>query len=383
MADTVTVRQHPQFQGPEFLVQNLLEAGIFAFITGSPGVTKTLVVLELAARLTQGKAPGDQTTPIPVIYVSIEGSFARSIGPRFHAAGGNISRFTHVEDVIWLPSQIDRLERLIRKHKARLVIIDPIKDHFDAKVYSDPRITTMSLRPIHAVAERTGCTILGVDWPSKSSRKGDLSVSGNSAFTGVPRQVIAVGRLSREEWVVGVTKANDSAALTGWIYGVEAKEIGVDRNGRTLTPRTIVWKRQAKPSEVLRAREQASIEEDPSLLALLNLMAAGTDFKTDDLLAFLDRTCLIGGTKKARSLLIAARDAGYLMQHQQGQGGSYSVTWTITAVGTLRLSMNEESVEEAIEQLFPSMTVKPLNHQLALPAPTRKRATKRAAKGGA
>src|SRR3954452_11299701 len=120
----MTTAPHTDFEGVDFLFQNVLEAGIFAFITGSPGSTKTLVALDIAARLTRGKLPGDVTgAQANVVYVSVEGSFKRSIGPRFEAAGGDFRRFKHLEEVIWMPSNIARLERVIHQHKARLVIV--------------------------------------------------------------------------------------------------------------------------------------------------------------------------------------------------------------------------------------------------------------------
>lgn len=360
----------PDFERVTFLIQNLLEEGVFAFMTGNPGATKTLVTLELAARLTRGKSPGDRSRqPINVLYISIESDFKRSTGPRFEAAGGDFARFRQIEDVIWLPSQIDRLRQVIRQFKAKLCIIDPIKDHLDPNVYSSPTLTTQALRQIQVVARTTDCAIVGIDWPSKATRKGDLSVSGNAAFTGVPRQVIAVGQLSRDEFVIGVSKANDSASLTGWIYRHESVDVRHDVHNRMVTARKITWIRSAKPSEVLSAREQAKIMEDTNLIALLQFVSNGEEFKTDDLVSYLNSVQLIG-KNKARSLLTSAKDAGFLIQRSTGGGADYSVTWAISPVGQLRLAASEEAVEEAIETLFPSMDPLTANNgQRMLPRP--------------
>lgn len=357
----MTVSSSLNFKRVSFLAQGLLEEGVFAFITGAPGATKTLVSIELAARLTRGKMPGDLTgTPINVLYISIESDFSRSTGPRFAAADGDFARFKQIEEVVWLPKDINRLEEMIRTAKAKLVIIDPIKDHLEQSVYSSPTRTTQALRQLHQVAVRTNCTILGVDWPSKSTRKGDMSVSGNAAFTGVPRQVLAVGRLSREEWVVGVTKANDSPALTGWIYSVDAKELSVIVGGKPLVSRKITWQRTAKPNEVLRALEQAQIEEDPNLLGLLEFVSGDDEwFKTEDLVGWLNNVRLLG-KNKARALLHAAKEAGFMQQRAGGAGAEFSVTWAIAPVGRLRLAMNAEANEEAIETLFPTMDPNPM-----------------------
>ena len=161
------------------------------------------------------------------------------------------------------------------------------------------------------------CTILGVDWLVEVRQEGrPQRPSGNQSFTGVPRQVLVVGQLNREEWVVGVSKANDSAALTGWIYGLEGKDIGTGANGKTLTPRKIVWKRQATPAEVLNARQQAEIEEDPNVKELLQFMSTGGKFKTDDLVNWLNNVRLIG-KNKGRKLLTSLRGRRLLEAGQQ------------------------------------------------------------------
>lgn len=342
--------------------------GIFAFLTGNPGATKSLVTLEFAARLTRGKMPGDlEGQPVKVLYVSVEGGHGRSIGPRFDAAGGDFAFFEHIEEVIMLPSNKDRLEALIKHHQARLVIIDPIKDHFDPNVYASPTRSAHCLGQLLDLAEKYNCTILGVDWPSKSARKGDLSVSGNQAMTGKPRQTLAVGRLSRDEWVVGVTKANDSAAYTGWIYSVEDVDLGPDEHGTPVRARRILWRRPAQPSDVMRAHEQAKIEEDPNLRALLQYMEGGAPFTTDDLVVFLNQALLMG-KNKARDMVNAAHGAGYLTQARTGKGADFKVTWAISPIGTLKLSADEESVEAAIETLFPPMDVPSMPQRLALPS---------------
>ena len=353
----VTVKD---FKGGQHLVKNVLEANLFAFAIGGPGASKTLLAIDWSARLTRGTAPGNfDGTSVNVLYISNEGGWERSIGPRFMAAGGDFNRFTHITEFVWLPSQIDRLEELINKRKARLCVLDPVKDYFDERVYASATKTSEALLKLHALAEKTRCTILGLDWPSKSAKKGDLSVPGNAAFTGKPRQILAVGQLKRDEWVVGTTKVSEGTRYTGWIYGMEAVDLGVGSDGEQVTPRRIKYVRQARPSEVMRAREQADIEDNQDLKDLLQFMnvkekgqKTATEFKTEDLVIWLKNTKLIG-MNKARNLLNSAKAAGYLKQRPEGQGGEFKVWWSITQMGTLHLGADEESIEEAITSLFP------------------------------
>jgi len=350
----LTVRD---LHGVEYLADNLLEANLFAFITGAPGVTKTLITLEIAARLTRGLMPGDMfDKPCDVLYISVESSLRRSVGPRFLAAEGDWSRFNHIQKVIMLPSEINKLQGLITKHRAKLVIIDPIKDFFDPKVYASPTKTAEALQPINDLAARTGCTILGVDWPSKSAKKGDLSVGGNAAMTGKPRQVLTVGRLSLDEWVIGVSKANDSAEWVGWVYTTDAKDLGKGGNNKDVNAWKIKWIRPAKPVEVQNSRAQAVLEEDPNVFALLTFMTPGKEFPTATLLDWLKAVQLVG-KNKAYSLLNGCKAAGYLKQITGvDDDNKYQVTWTITALGTMKLNADDEEVEQAIDTVFPSMS---------------------------
>ena len=363
-----------KFSGGEYLLEDVLETDLVAWVTGNPGVSKTMVMLDIAAGSTLGLMPGDITDPINVLYISIENRFNRSVGPRFDAAQGDWSRFHHHNEVVFLPSEIGKLRRLIRKHKARLCIIDPIKDHFDHGVYSSATKASQFLAKLDTLAEQTECAIVCVDWPSKSSRKGDLSNSGPQSFTGKPRQIIQVGRLSLDEWVIGTSKVSEGSPYKGWIYTMEPYDLGLidAKTGRPIVPRRIKWKHPAKPADVLRAREQINVEEDPNLVELLEFMApdgdgSAVDFETKDLVTWMKHVLMIG-EKKATSLLKACRAAGYLDQTAgRTDAKTFNVTWKISDLGVLKLAADDESVEAVMEKKFPSRDRKPLPQQPALP----------------
>jgi hypothetical protein len=364
-----------KFSGGEYLFEDVLEADLSGWLVGNPGISKTMVALDMAAGLTLGLLPGDFVDePINVLYVSIENRFNRSVGPRFAAAQGDFTRFFHHDAVIALPSEVAKLKKLIRQRKARLCIIDPAKDHFDHGVYSSPSKSADFLVQIDALSAETHCSILCVDWPSKSAKKGDLSNSGNQSFTGKPRQIIQVGRLSLEEWVIGTSKVSEGAPFTGWIYTMDPYDLGINdaKTGRPIVPRRIRWLRPAKASEVMRAREQITLDENPHLDDLLAFMAPSGDntaeeFVTKELLSWAKNVKGIG-EKKARELLRACAAAGFITQiADRTPEKTFDVRYRIADVGTLRLAPDEESVEAIMEKKFPSRDRKPLPGQPALP----------------
>lgn len=380
-----------QWHGPEMLVDRLLETKLFIWVTGNPGSSKSVIMLAMAARLTRGLMPGDFAgTPINVLYVSTEGTFLRSHGPRFEINGGDFTNFTHLNETLELPSKIERLEEVIVATEAKVVIIDPISYHLDASVHVHTK-TTAELGKIAKLAEKHDCTIIAVDWPSKSRRKGDMSVPGNRAFTGVPRQVLAVGRLKGGDYVIGITKPNDIAQWLGWVYSMEIVDMGMGANKKRVTSPRITFKRPAKPSEVQQAHEQADIADDPNMKALLQFMnpssGVAAKFETGDLITYLTNTQLMG-KHKARDLVMSCARSGYLEGDSNHlPGADQRQVWWITPIGIMNLGADEESIEAAITTLFPPIDwpgAPP--SQLALPAAkvtkkVSKRATKRTTKG--
>ena len=379
----MTIKWH----GPEMLATNLLEAKLFTYVNGNPGASKSVILLAISARLTRGMMPGDFVSkPLHVLYVSTEGTFLRSHGPRFEVNGGNEKYFHFVNETLHLPSKIDRLKDLIKLYKAKVVIIDPINYHLDPQVHTWTK-TSIELGKIANLCETENCTIIAVDWPAKSRKKGDLSSAGNRAFTGVLRQQLAVGRLNVDEWVIGVSKANDLATEVGWIYSLELVSLGLGANNKPVSAMRVNWVREAKPFEVRSAFEQAKLEDDPNMRKLLAFMnpPAGVEavaFETDDILKYLVNAEGMG-QKKARALLNSCETSGYLTSVGQGKGGDYHKSWTITPSGTMRLAADEESVESAMTTLFPAMdwpAAPPA--QLALPngaKPTTRRRPKKGA----
>ena len=365
-----------KFSGGEDLFGGVVEANLSGWLVGIPGASKTMVALGMSARGTRGLAPGDfKGTPFNVLYVSIENRFNRSIGPRFDAAKGDFARFFHHDKVIPLPTEMATLRRLIRKHKARLCFIDPIKDHLDHGVYTNQAKSGDFLVQIEKLAEDTECAIICIDWPSKSAKKGDLSNSGNQSFTGKPRQILQVGRLSVDEWVVGTSKVSEGTPFTGWVYTMEPIDLDIidAKTGRPIMTARVKWLRPARPSEVMRARQQIDLEEDPGLTDLLEYMAPGGDgvvaeFKTKDLLTWMVNSLVVNTEKKGRALLKGCGAAGYIERIPgTGKGADSGPTWKITDLGVLKLAPDEESVEAVMEKLFPSMDPEPLPQQLALP----------------
>lgn len=173
--------------------------GKVAVLDGDPGVGKSTLTLDVAARVTTGSpmpdgTVGDLGEGADVVVVSAEDGAGDVIRPRADAAGANVARVHLLTDVAsvdedgrtqvtpWsMPRDLDALEELVRRTATSLVVVDPLNAVLASSVdsYRDQDVRG-ALRPLAAVAERTGAAILVVRHLSKSGGANALYRGGGS-----------------------------------------------------------------------------------------------------------------------------------------------------------------------------------------------------------
>jgi putative DNA primase/helicase len=146
-------------------------------LEGDPDEGKSCVALTIAACVSRGTAmPGETAALSPtagVVYVTAEDGLADTIRPRFDAAGGDPER-VRVFDFDDLPdldaAGLSRLEAAIRACDARLLVLDPLNAFLPDRVdtHQDKSIRR-ALRPLAALAVRTGAAVLVIRHLNKSS----------------------------------------------------------------------------------------------------------------------------------------------------------------------------------------------------------------------
>lgn len=157
--------------------------GKLTLIVGDPGVGKSFLTLDVAARISSGTPwpdrPDENVEAGNVVIFSAEDDPADTIRPRLDAAGADVGRI-HVADgvqrrydggVVYLNlgDDIDAVEQFIVDTGAGLCIVDPISAYLagsDSHNNSDIREV---LGPLAAVAARQGCAMLTVTHLNKSS----------------------------------------------------------------------------------------------------------------------------------------------------------------------------------------------------------------------
>lgn len=155
-----------------------LASGHLAILDGDPGLGKSLLSLDLCARITTGRpfpdgSPGGE--PASVIVLNAEDGARDTVHGRLRAAGADLARVQVYERIpgeefLRLPGQLHRLEDAIAASCARYVVLDPIMSFLDAKVNpaSDHSVRA-ALAPLADLAQTHGCAIQLIRHLNKSS----------------------------------------------------------------------------------------------------------------------------------------------------------------------------------------------------------------------
>ena len=118
-----------QLRELQWLWPGYIAQGKFTLLAGDPGVGKSFLSLDIAARVSRGDTwPGGGAAPIgDVVLVSSEDDKNDTILPRLMSAGANLERvhiFPEFNDII---QDLHRLEEMFQiMRQCRLMIIDPI-----------------------------------------------------------------------------------------------------------------------------------------------------------------------------------------------------------------------------------------------------------------
>src|SRR5215204_2154188 len=175
-------------------------------LDGDPAHGKSVIVAELAARVTTGRGMPLHTGKVEaggVLLLAAEDGVADTILPRIVAAGGDPSRVLVLghDTPLWIPEDMHTVERGAERIGAKLIAVDPIMSFLGAGINSntDKEVRT-ALSPLKHLAERIGTAVLIVRHLNK--QQGGSAMyrgAGSIAFSGAARQGLMVDDHPREE----------------------------------------------------------------------------------------------------------------------------------------------------------------------------------------
>lgn len=152
---------------------------------GDGGLGKSMVTIDLAARVTKGaKWPDGKkgNRPADVLILAAEDTRSEII-KRMRAAGGDLRRVAVLDDVKGktprIPDDIPILENIVRDRKVKLVIIDPIMAFLTVSAYQDQKVRE-AMTPLKQMAERTGTTVIFIRHMNKATGRNAKMAGGGS-----------------------------------------------------------------------------------------------------------------------------------------------------------------------------------------------------------
>ncbi len=192
----------------EWLWPGRIPLGKLTLLAGDPGLGKSFVTLDLAARVSRGDAWPDlplvKQPPGGVVLMNCEDDASDTIAPRLDKAGVDDTRIVLLEGVkhldrrrhFSLETDLPRLEEVLAQFpETRLVIIDPIAAYcgnIDSHKNSDVR---GMLAPLGDLASRHRVAVLAVTHLSKSGgAKAVYRAMGSLAFAAAARAVWAIAK---------------------------------------------------------------------------------------------------------------------------------------------------------------------------------------------
>jgi hypothetical protein len=218
-----------------------LALGKLALVDGDPGLGKSAMTLDLAARVSAGMAFPDGTPcePAGVVLLSAEDGLADTIRPRLDAAGADTSKILALATVpdddghdrlLSIPEDLALIERGIQRVGAQLVVVDPLMAFLSGKTNSHrDQDVRRALAPLAGLAERTGACVLAVRHLNKAAANNPLYRGGGSiGIIGAARMAFVVGKDPQDEnrRVLASTKINIAMQPVSLMFGLEEAESG-------------------------------------------------------------------------------------------------------------------------------------------------------------
>jgi len=234
----------------KWLWPGYLPAGKLVVLDGDPGLGKSTIALDLAARITRGHAMPDGTksecAPGGVVILSAEDGPADTIRPRFEAAGGDLTRARILTGVkgtdkdgnpYLLPPTIEAvgaIRETVQMIDARLVIIDPLMAHLSGGTNSNrDQDIRAALSPLVKLADETGAAVLVIRHLNKTKSENSPKYRGGGSIGIIGAARIGLMVLEHEGKKVLTNPKNNLAkeapTLSYDIEGVQVGEIWTSR----------------------------------------------------------------------------------------------------------------------------------------------------------
>jgi hypothetical protein len=218
-----------------WLWPGFLARGEISMLDGLPGEGKSQLLIDVAARVTQGRDMPPEATdraeerPRNVLILSKEDSWEHTIVPRLMAAKADLKRIIKPpKDDIRFPRDIEMITGQMRDYRIRLVIIDPIlaflgTEKIDANTESHVRDF---LNPLLDATRSCDASTALIRHFRKDATGAIHRGLGSQAWTAVCRLQHVVGRIGpKEPATLAVSKCNIARKAPSFRYAIIEEEV--------------------------------------------------------------------------------------------------------------------------------------------------------------
>jgi len=200
----VTFLSSVQPETVDWLWPGRFARGKYTLVSGEPGLGKTYLMIDCAARISRGGfwPDGARAPQGRVLYLTAEDGLADTIRPRFDALGGDPTQVAVLEAIrerdgtrasFSLTRDLEMLAAAIREVRPLLVVMDPINAYLGkVDTHRDSEVRA-ALAPLIDLVEQGRCTLAAIGHLSKDAQRAALHRPGGSiAFVAAARLVLAL-----------------------------------------------------------------------------------------------------------------------------------------------------------------------------------------------
>lgn len=187
-------------EATDWLWKDRIPAGELTVVAGDGGLGKSTFAAWLAGQITTGAITGLTGTGKVAVLLA-EDDPARTLGPRYLAAGAEMSRvlvleggtYQHREPLV-LPDDLDVLVERVTTERPDLLVVDPLTAHLNGAVdaHRDGGRGGMRqvLNPLSRLAQDSGTTVLAVFHLNKGQGPASQRIGGSAGIRNAARNVL-------------------------------------------------------------------------------------------------------------------------------------------------------------------------------------------------
>jgi len=179
--------------------------GKLTLLIGDPGLAKSFVLTDIAARVSKGMPWPDGSGRAPrgnVVILQAEDGLADTLRPRLDRMGADVSRIIALSGVrsgsdgsergFSLRRDLAMLEEIVDKYEAALVEIDPLSPYLEGVDSHKDADVRQALAPLAFMADRLGVAVIATLHLNKNNATANAlyRASGSLAFTAAARSVL-------------------------------------------------------------------------------------------------------------------------------------------------------------------------------------------------